>query len=70
MKVIKSTQKKQVLKKSTSYGSGQYVTWSKEYSHLGLQRYYLIVKSYQDLQIWSLLERSYHAKVLKTYQMK
>ena len=45
---------------SKSYGTGEYVTWTKEeYAHLGMQRYYLIVKSFQRFsETWSLLERS------------
>jgi len=41
------------------------VTWTREeYAHLGLQYYYLTVKSFQRFtEIWSLLERSYHANV-------
>lgn len=56
------TKKKSLKKSSKSYGAGEYVTWStEEYNHLGLQRYYLIVKSFQRFtETWSLLVRSYN----------
>lgn len=53
--------KKNSLKKNTStYGTGEHVTWTtEEYSHLGLQRYYLIVKCFQRFtETWGQLERS------------
>lgn len=54
--------KSSLKKNSNKYGSGEYVTWTdKEYNHLGLQRQYLVVKSFQRFtEIWSLLERSYN----------
>ena len=54
--------KSSLKKHSKKYGSGEYVTWTdKEYHHLGLQRQYLVVKSFQRFtEIWSLLERSYN----------
>lgn len=54
------TKKNSLKKDSKSYGSGEHVTWTiEEYSHLGLQRFYLMVKSFQRFtETWALLERS------------
>ncbi len=59
--------KTSLKKKTKSYGTGEYVTWTdEEYSHLGFQRYYLIVKGFQRFcETWSLLERSCNYGVLK-----
>jgi hypothetical protein len=59
--------KTSLKKKKSGYGSGEFVTWTdEEYNHLGLQRYYLIVKTYQRFtEIWSLLERSHYSGVFK-----
>ena len=59
--------KTSLKKKTSGYGSGEFVTWTdEEYNHLGLQRYYLIVKTYQRFtEIWSLLERSHFSGVFK-----
>ena len=59
-------------KNSSSYGSGEYVTWTDdEYSHLGLQRFYLTVKGLQRFtETWSLLERSCNYGIFKNIPIK